>query len=63
MPIRMMLKKSVGVLIALTMSHAISSPTSPSPTIDRSPGRRRLRGGAARAGGEAVGASAAISGF
>jgi len=44
MPIRMMLKKSVGVLIALTTSQAISSPTSPRPMIDRSAGRRRLRG-------------------
>jgi len=56
------LKKSVGVLIALTTSQAISRPTKTSPRTESSAGRLRVRS-ADLAGGDAVGAAAAIAGF
>jgi len=62
MPISRTLKKSVGVLIALTISQATSSPAKTTPRTERSAGRRRLRS-ADGVGGDAVGATAAIAGF
>jgi hypothetical protein len=62
MPISRTLKKSVGVLIALTTSQASSRTTKRTPRIERKAGRRRLRN-ADGAGGDAVGAAAAIAGF
>jgi hypothetical protein len=62
MPISRTLKKSVGVLIAFTISQATSRRTKTTPRMERSAGRLRLRT-ADGAGGEAVGAAAAIAGF
>jgi hypothetical protein len=61
-PISRTLKKSVGVLIALTTSQAMTRTTKTTPRIERSAGRLRLRN-AEGAGGDAVGAAAAIAGF
>jgi hypothetical protein len=56
------LKKSVGVLIAFTISQATSRPTKTTPRMESSAGRLRFRS-AEGAGGDAVGAAAAIAGF
>jgi len=49
-------------LIAFTISHATSRQTKTTPRMERNAGRLRLRN-ADGAGGDAVGAAAAIAGF